>query len=224
MKNRFCKLEFRHYANSKLDTFSGEVKNGIYTNLAVFVTPIVSEAEFTQTLTEYSTAAAEYSLWGITKRTVFENQRQKLIGCLDTLAKYVDTVAQGDVSVIALSGFLPSSSTAMQAPVLDKLQYFLLKRTEVAGEIIVDILPVPNKGAVSYGCFCVEGAPLNHSVFVNGQLKWTTEGPAILQDVNKSRRKVFTGLTPGVVYYFYVYATNPTSVSPLSDPKSILAA
>jgi len=224
MKIQFCKSEFRQYGNSKLDTFSGEVKNGIYTNPTVFVTPAVSESDFSQTLTEFSTAAAEYSLLGITKRTVFENKRQKLIRYLDILAKYTDRVAQGDVSIIALSGFIPSSSSKMHAPVLDKLQYFLLKRTEVAGEIIVDIQPVSNKGAVSYGCLCVEGAPLNHPVFVNGQLKLSTDGPAILQDANKSRRKVFTGLTLGVVYFFYVYATNPTGVSPLSDPKNILAA
>jgi hypothetical protein len=224
MKNRFCKLEFHTYGTSKLDTFSSEVKNGIYMNTAVFLSPTVSETNFSVVLTDFNTAAADYAQFGITKKTVFETKRDKLVSYLDSLAKYVDSVAQGDVSIIALAGFVPSSIGTDRVPVLDKIQYFLLKRTDVAGEIIVDIRPISNKGALNYGCICVEGTPLSQPVFVNGQLKLSADDPAVLQDANKSRRKVFTGLTPGVMYFFYVYATNSVSVSPLSDPKNLLAA
>ncbi|MGL2966282.1 fibronectin type III domain-containing protein [Flavobacterium sp. XGLA_31] len=224
MKTRFCRLEFHNFGTSKLDTFSSEVKNGIYNNAAVFENPTVTEADFTQALTDFNTAAADYAQFGITKKTAFETKRQKLMQFLDSLANYVDSIAQGDISVIALAGFTPSSISSEQAPVLDKIQYFLLKRTEVAGEIIVDIQAIPKKGTIAYGCICVEGAPLSNPVFVNGQLKLSADDPAVLQDANKTRRKMFSGLTPGVVYYFYVYATNSASVSPLSDAKSILAA
>lgn len=213
MKLPSCKLEFHTFSTSKLNTFANEVKNGIYANTAVFVTPTINEINYRTALADFVAAAADYMLLGITKRTAFDNKQEQLIRFLDSLANYVNLVAQGNVSIIALSGFSPSSSHTERSPILKKLEHFILKRTVVAGEIIVDILPLPNKGGVSYGCLCVEGAPLTRPLFENGQLKWSSGGPAVIQDANKSRRKVFRGLNPGVVYYFYVYASNSASLS-----------
>ena len=72
MKLRYCKLEFHSFGTSKLDTFANEVKNGVYTNTSVFPNPTVSEVNFTQSLTDFNAAAADYALFGITKKTVFD--------------------------------------------------------------------------------------------------------------------------------------------------------
>ncbi|MGL2964577.1 fibronectin type III domain-containing protein [Flavobacterium sp. RSB2_4_14] len=224
MANQFCKLEFHKYGASRLDTFTSQVKNGIYTNPTVFVTPPVSEGDFSRTQETFNAAAADYTTYGITKKTAYLNAKNNLLEELDSLAAYVDTTADGDVSIIALSGFEPSKETYQRATPLDKIETFLLKRTNVAGQIIIEIPVISNKGTVNYCCVCSEGVPIANPELSNGQIILEQGDPQVRQDFNKSRRKVFNGLTPGTVYYFYVFATNTVSVSPISDPKNLMAA
>lgn len=224
MANQFCKLEYRRYGAPKLDTFSNQVLNGIYSNAAIFTTPPIPRQEFEDTFKAFTTAAADYKTFGITKKTAFLNAKTRLLYTLDSLAGYVDTVARGDVSTIALSGFDPSKETYQRATPLDKISSFSFKRTNVSGQIIVDIPVITNKGTVNYCCVCSEGEPISNPALVNGQIILEQGDPQVRQDFNKARRKVFNGLTPGVVYYFYVFATNTVSVSPLSDVKSVMAA
>jgi hypothetical protein len=66
--------------------------------------------------------------------------------------------------------------------------------------------------------------PLTTTALVNGQLQTEAADAKVRIDVNKSRKKVFTGLTPGVSYHFYVTASNTAGVAPLSDVKSLMAA
>lgn len=79
-------------------------------------------------------------------------------------------------------------------------------------------------GIINYGCVCAAGAPLTSFNVVNGQIKINPTDPLIYQDLNKSRRKVFSSLQPGVMYYFYAFAVNVVSVSPVSDAKQVMAA
>ena len=106
---------------------------------------------------------------------------------------------------------------------LDKIPQFVLIKSDVPGEIIVEIRTINNKGLLNYSGLCVQGAPLRNTSFINGQIIMAAGGPQILHDCNRSRRKVFKALTAGVQYYFYVYAANSSSVSPLSDGKSLWA-
>jgi len=224
MANQFCKLEFHKFGASRLDTFTSQVKNGIYTNPTVFVAPPVSEADFTTTQETFTTAAAEYSTFGLTKKTAYLTAKSDLLERLDTLANFDDNTSNGDVSIIALSGYEPSKETYQRATPLNKIETFLLKRTNVAGQIIIEIPVISNKGTVNYCCVCSEGVPIANPVLNNGQIILEEGDPQVRQDFNKSRRKVFNGLTPGKVYYFYVFATNTVSVSPISDAKNLMAA
>jgi hypothetical protein len=224
MANQFCKLEFHKYGASMLDTFTSLVKNGIYTNPSVFVAPPFTAVDFAATQETFSAAAADYKTFGLTKKTTYLNAKSVLSGQLDKLAIFVDSTANGDVSIITLSGFDPSKNTYQRATTLDKIETFVLKRTTVASQIIVEIPVISNKGTVNYCCVCSEGAPITNAMVVNGQIILEQGDPQVRQDFNKSRRKVFDGLRPGVVYYFYVFATNSVSVSPISDPKNLMAA
>jgi hypothetical protein len=224
MANQFCKLEFHKYGATRLDTFTSQVKNGIYTNPTVFVAPPVLEVDFTTTQETFNAAAAEYAMFGLTKKTAYLNAKSYLLEQLDTLANFVDSIASGDVSIIALSGFDPSKETYQRATPLDKIETFYIKRTNVAGQMIIEIPVISNKGTVNYCCVCSEGTPITNPELSNGQIILEEGDPQVRQDFNKSRRKVFNGLTPGTVYYFYVFATNTVSVSPISDPKNLMAA
>jgi len=224
MSRQFSKLEFRRYGAPRLLEFANQVYSGIYENTAVFASPVVPREEYEVVMQKFEKAYANYKSLGFTRKQDFLDARNKLLNYLDSLAEYVDSVAKGNASTIALSGFEPSKETYQRATPLDKIENFVFKRTSVSGQIIVDIPVISNKGTVNYACICSEGEPLSNPMLFNGQLMVAPGDPAVRQDFNKSRRKVFNGLTPGVVYYFYVFATNTVSVSPLSDAKSVMAA
>ncbi|WNM18243.1 hypothetical protein [Flavobacterium capsici] len=224
MRIRFCKLNFRQYTATSLDTFCELILGGLYQNAAVFVAPPYSEAEFTATKSAFINAFVEYDKYGPSKLTEFLNAYNALIAMLNSLAAYVNSVALGDASKIVLSGFEPSKEAAQPVPPLVQFTNFTVKRSENAGEVIVNIFPVSNFGVVNYGCICVEGRELSDLSIVNGQLVFPEGIPAVRYDLNKSRRKVFSNLKVGVVYYFYVFGVNTVSVSPLSIPLKLMAA
>jgi hypothetical protein len=224
MKTVTCKLEYHRYGTSGIDTFSNEVRNGIFNNPAVFVSPPVTEADVTAQQSTFNNAAADYAQYGITKKVAFIDAKTKLMNTLDGLATYVDSVAVGNVSVIALSGFVPTSDTNQSADGLAKIESFDVSLSKSSGEILVDIPAYPNQVNVSYNCICVEDAPLQAPALYNGQIVLHATDPVVRQDFNKSRKKVFAGLTPGKKYYFYVFGSNTAGVSPLSNPQSIWAS
>ncbi len=224
MRQSYCKLSFHRFGASQLDSFSNRVKNGIYTNATTFATPVIVAADFTTVLTAFLTAAADYEQYGITKKTAYLTARLDLMEALDQLATYVNTVANGDVSIIALAGYEPSREMSQRSQPLPKIESFTAKRSDNSGQIVVNIPALVNYGVVNYGCLCSEGEPLSNFLMVNGQIKITPTDPLVYQDLNKTRRKVFSGLTPGTIYYFYVFAVNTVSVSPVSDVKQVMAA
>ena len=221
MKIPVCRLEYHKFGTSGLDTFASEVKNGVYTNTTVFASPPVSEANFIAFQGTFSDAAADYAQYGLTKKVAFLATKEVLIDALDSLATYVDSVALGNVSTIALSGFIPTSVSVQPSAPLDKIDTFEVSLSKSTGEIVVDIPAYANQSGVNYNCICVEGAALSNPALINGQIVLHANDPMVRQDFNRTRRKVFGGLTPGIKYFFYVFATNSVSVSPLSNPQSI---
>jgi len=221
MKTPFCTLDFHNFGTPKLETFMSEISNGIYNNPIVFVTPTIAKSVFEVTQTTFADAAADYKKFGLTKKTPFVAAKESLMYQLDQLAGYVDSIAQGDVSTIALAGFTPSREAYQRVPVLTKIPVFSSRTTDVSGEVKLEIPAIVNCGSITYNCVCVEGAPLTNAQVVNGQIVMAAGDPQIHYDLNKSRKKVFQSLTPGSQYYFYVYASNSAGVSPLSDPKML---
>jgi hypothetical protein len=224
MKTITCRLEYHRFGTSALDTFSNEVKNGIFNNPTVFVSPPLRDSEVTEKQNAFNNAAADYVQYGITKKVAFVEAKTILMDTLDTLAAYVDSVALGNVSIIALGGFVPTSDTLQSTEPLPKIEAFLVSLSKSSGEILVDIPAYANQLNVNYNCICVEDAPLQAPALYNGQIVLHATDPMVRQDFNKSRKKVFAGLTPGKKYYFYVFAANTAGVSPLSNPLSIWAS
>ena len=221
MRIQYCKSDYRNFTAVKLSTVSTLVRNGIFNNPIVFVGPPISEADFDTSQSDFSAAAANFKQYGITKKTVFVEARSNLIGLLNQLSSYVNQVSQGNVSLIALSGFTPSRDKYQRVQPLEKIPHFTMKLSVVSGQIKIFIPAINNKGAINYSCLCVKGAPLSNTTLINGQILMGEDNPQIHYDCNKSRRKTFNSLTPGVQYFFYVFASNSASVSPLSDCKSI---
>ena len=80
-------------------------------------------------------------------------------------------------------------------------------------------------GAAAYGCLlCLKPLSSATTIDAGGQLIIGASDFVSKMDVNKSRKKVFTGLTAGVIYYLYFYALNSAGVSTLSKVESIMFA
>ncbi|MEC4048194.1 hypothetical protein OX284_002035 [Flavobacterium sp. SUN046] len=221
MKNRKCRLIFHTYGKFVLDTFANVVKVGVYSNPSVFINVSVTEANFTLLLNDFNLATADYNIYGKTKRTVYLVAKEKLINAIDLLASDVDKIANGDESIILLAGFTPTAASSLRNAPIEKIQEVTVKNTMVSGQIIIETPPVAKNGAVFYGAICSEGTPLGHNDFVDGQITINGNGPKIIFNLNKSRKKVISGCTPGAHYYVYLFAVNAVGVSPLSDPKTI---
>jgi len=216
-----CRVHYRDLKTSELELFSGDVRTGIYLNPTVFINPPVSLEDFDSSRADYITSAAEYKKYGITIKTTFVNCRSSFLKVLDRLVVYTDEIAQGDVSTIALSGFIPSREGFQRVASLEKIENFSVAPSVVSGRAKVVIPAITDKGVLSYCCICVEGAPLSNTSITNGQFVTGSDNPPIHYDFNKSRVKVFDTLKAGTQYFFYVFAHNSVGVSPLSDCKSI---
>jgi hypothetical protein len=219
-----CTLGYHQFGTSALDTFANLVFNGIYNNAAQFPTPIIEQASFTNIKQDFSNAAAEYATYGVVKKTYFTNTRKKLIDTLDLMADYVDGIANGDESLIILSGYTPSATIPQGNIPLTRIEMFVVKRTANEGEIAVEIPAINHHGTINYYCICSEGIPLVNPTLVDGQLVLENVTNKIRYDYSKSRKKLFKGLTIATTYYFYVFASNTVSVAPISEVKSIMAA
>lgn len=219
-----CTFGYHQYGTSALDTFANQVYNGIYNNPTSFVTPPIEKSGFESMQNDFSIAAADYATYGAVKKTHFTTARKKIIDALDLTADYVDSVANGDESLIILSGFMPSITTPQGNIPLTRIEMFLVKRTGVEGEIAVEIPVIKAHGSINYYCICSEGVPLVNPTMVDGQLVMDNVAQKIRYDFSKSRKKIFKNLTITSTYYFYVFASNTVSVAPISEAKNLMAA
>ncbi len=218
MKKRICRLSFQHYGNPILDTFSNGVLNGIFKNELIFVTPPLTSSELTHIITDYNVALSVYKANGMSYKTAFLQARKKLIDALNTLAIYVNGIADGDPSVITLAGYIPTAGESHYAPQLEKILTVTTKVTNVSGQVIIETPAIVGKGVTGYTLILVSGEPLNVENFANDALLITaTEGQQIIISLTKGKKKVVNGLDSNLIYYAYMYAINATGVSPLSD-------
>jgi hypothetical protein len=224
MNKSHCTVGYRHFGTSQLILFAEAIENGIYGNPISFPAPILSQPAFGLLKTKFITAKTDYDTFGAVKRTDLTTAQTALVDGIDLQVDYVNQVANGDESLIILAGFVPSSTVSQNNIPITAINTFTAKRTEVMGEIAVEIPTINGHGTVDYVCVCAEANPLTLPAFTNGQIVTTTADIKIRIDVNKSRKKKFTGLTPGVMYHFYVTAVNTVSVAPISGVRSVMAA
>jgi hypothetical protein len=218
-----CKLDYHKVSVATLENKATQVATGIYGNDTPFSSPPLNEAEFTHIQTDFDNAAADYVTYGAVKKTAFTNAQKKLVSTMDLLATFVDGIANGDESLIILSGFTPTSSIPQNNIPLNRVDTFMLKRTTTPGEILVEIPAIKGHGAIAYFCICSEGIPIDAPLIVDQQLTLDNITNKVRYDFSKSRKKVFKALTPGTTYYFYSFGCNTVSVAPISEVRSIMA-
>lgn len=232
MRTIKCRLEYHKSKLTALAPFALGVRDGIYNNNPPFMAPPLMQPIFEGLITDYSNKYAAYKAHTETKAEM-EIAKGSLMTGLDTMSNYVNTVANGDANIIGQAGFVPTKGSASQQNPPAEPTGITLNRLG-AGELVSDCPVV--EGAEFY-CAVLTQSPIPASIImVNGQIVLneggatpsptpmpgpTPSGIGII-DFNKSRRKIFIGLTPGITYYIYYWAGNTAGVSPLSQVVSFM--
>lgn len=226
-----CRVNYHNYKLDTIDVFAVGVRDGIYNNPTLFPAPPMGLPLFDGLITDYVNKRGAYKSRTI-PRAVFLVAKDSLMSGLDTMSVYVNTVANNDPLIIGQSGYIPTkgNNTPINPPV--QPTGVTLKRA-LAGELEADCTVINN--AESYGAALVANSPLPPEIMINplgqivvndsNQLPPTPPTPDVenikfILDLNKTRKKTFTGLQVGITYYVYYWAMNAGGVSPLSEPVS----
>ena len=163
---------------------------------------------------------------GGAQKPAYQASKAALLSAMDDQADYVDSIANGDPNKIILGGFVPTKGTKSEVPTPTELFAIRIWRG-AAGVLIAECEAQPY--VETFICVLSAGAPLPPNVYLNleaGQLMFNggpTPGPTAGRiDCNPSRRKEFTNLTPGVIYYVTFFGVNASGVGPLSVPVGLL--
>ena len=239
-----CSLSYHKSRVDALPVFAVGVRDGIFDNMAVFMTPPIGEPDFGVLIQNYNDRRGAYENGGLAQKGPYQEAKQALMEGLDALADYVNGVASGDENIILLSGFVPTKGFRSDSPKPVQPTGIVLKRP-ATGVIAAEC--ANQKVAVNYICMVTVNDPLPSNVVLNenGQLTYTSSDDAPVQDqtdqnasnsadattittayidFNPGRRKEFRNLQLGSRYYFYFIAANAQGVSTISDGVSMICS
>ncbi len=221
MKKIRCRLEYRDFNNRDLIQFCTQVSNGIFNDADKFDAPAVAHAVFTTAFTNYTDSVARYENAPKIEKTAMELARKEMIEILDLMRLYVDQLANGDESLINLSGFVPTKATVDKSTPLVATESFDVRRTTNLGEVQVEIHKQSAYDALWYFVICSTSYNLPANIVNEGVLDFSNKNDNMRINLSNGRTKVFSNLPTGTMYYFYVIAANSVSVSPISSPKGL---
>ncbi len=188
--------------------FATGVHGGIATHDTTFVTPVPALTVLNTALSNLDsrlTAIAMMESNLEAERTLVRENETTLVDALTQLANYVETTANGDASVIQLSGFDLANEPTPIGP-LPPPENLLGSTADIEGN--VDLKWKRVKGAKSY---IVECATDPSGV-------WLQSG------VTTRTTLVCAGLVSGTKYWFRVRAVGAAGLSGWSDPAQKMAA
>jgi len=203
-----------------LENFSAGVMIGIYANVAAFATPTITKAAYTALFNDYVAKRKTRDAGGKADNMAYKVSRTALITALNTLADYVNSIAQGAIDCIKLAGYQASNDPSRLVPDKDPIAQegvTLYREKKTVGQLTSDCGKLAN-GSHSLAILC-EANPLPEgTTLVNGILVFPTAITfKISLDLNMQKKRVWTGLTAGVVYYCYYIVINSHGASGLSN-------
>jgi len=208
--------DYRKAADDQLDRKAIAVKNGLTTNAANFPAPPVGPTALGNLAATYTNAYSAYKRGGLDQKPAFQAAQTALLNAMDDNADYVDRVANGDSELIVEAGYVPTKASGSPIPAPLRPEGVKAERGQTDGEILVECPVV--EGAEFYGLLVAEGTPFTTPPFFNGVFHFNPgQNISCGIDVTKSRKKKVQGLTPGTLYYFYMYAGNANGISALSS-------
>lgn len=223
-----CRLNFHNMRNDLLDVFAIGVRDGIYNNVIVFAMPPLAQPMFQALIDAYLNTYGAYKQGGLAQKGPFLAAKTALINGLDQFAEYVNPIANNDANIVTLAGFVPTKGSSSTVNPPGQPTGIVVKRG-ISGELLAECPKITT--VIFYGALLIADNPLPDNIMINeaGQIIVDgTDNPSpspspspgssyYVLDMNKSRKKKFTGLTKGRMYYIYFYAANAGGVSPLSE-------
>lgn len=103
--------DFRNLDSAQLIQYAEEIVKKMGEHDAIFVTPIPTLSLVSQAIGEFRIAVAEAAFNDRQAISVRREKRIELEFLISDLAKYVDTIARGNETVILSSGFIPSKTS-----------------------------------------------------------------------------------------------------------------
>lgn len=223
----YCSRSYRWESYDTVGGTAQRVSAGIYGNTGTFTAPPLTETVFNAAIDDYITKRGLYTQGGVNYRDAFDASYAVLIGHLDTQADFVDGVANGNGTIIAMGGFVATKGETTKAERPGQVSG-LMVLSNAAGT--VNMTCGKMDGASGYICIVTDGAPLPDGVKVTDTGKVIFNETAMqsirsmIIDGRTPRRKSFNGLEPGNRYYFAYVAINSAGVGPLSNPLAVVVA
>ncbi|SEM22059.1 hypothetical protein SAMN05216436_102270 [bacterium A37T11] len=209
MPTRTARSGFKHMRDSDLLNLGGTVLAAMTANTN-FTNPNPALTVLETALEDYRTKLEASSRRGSPLEVSLKNDsRDALLSVLKQLAFYVNTVANGSLSVILSSGF-PSSSIAVKSQVPAIPERLKLADWLQSGQMVFSFDPVLEAWMYEY-CYADQKD-------TDGNIVW----PDPLS-TTKSRNNLLAPLNPGTIYYARVRSRNGNGVSDWSDPVSLMA-
>ncbi len=218
MKKINCSLSFREYSKPNYSLFCERVEASVYDNSGAFPAPPVTQAEFKDIFAKYSKIEVQYKIAPSVNKTNFINVKNDMDNTLTKIAEYVNTVANGNESIINLSGFVPTKNTASKSAPIENAATGTVKRGPAAGQISLESTAIKGKGTVNYSVVVAIGAPLPDGSFNNGVFVVNNTAVNCVLDYTRPRKKVISNLPPGSKVYVYFLAANPAGAAPIGEP------
>lgn len=233
-----CSFSFHTSKVDYFPVFAGGVRDGIFGNPQTFAMPPLALPGFQARLDNYNNKRYAYEQGGMAQRGPYREAKADLMEALDTLVPYVDSVADGNVNIVTLAGYVPTKGGKSKAVKPDDPTGVQLTRG--AKGVLLAECDNQNKQA-HFGCILTANNPLPDNIILNdsGQLQILDEQEGnnkevqlaaasimvtALLDLNPGRKKQFINLQPGVTYYVVFYASNSAGVSGFSGTVSIMCA
>ena len=232
-----CKLSYHNLKNDLIDVFAVGVRDGIYNNVSVFMTPPLPQPDFQGLIDTYINTHGAYKQGGLAQKGPFLAAKTALMEGLDQTAEYVNTVAKNDANIITLAGYVPTKGNSSSVNPPPQPTGITVKRG-ISGELLAECPKIAT--VLFYGAFLIADSPLPDNIMINGEGQLVVDenaptpippsgpspapGPSTMYfaiDFNKSRKKKFTALTKGRMYYIYFYAGNAGGISPLSEAAGL---
>ena len=203
-----------------LGAFFSNVRVSLFGLPDQFPNPTVTQDNMKLLTTDLSDAASQFKSGGDLKKPDYTNVISAIKKMLNTIADYVDEVANGDKDIIKMAGMVPTG----QKKIGDKAIKAKYKVSGVAGKRLNATMIETTCDALGaeaiYTCVVSEDNPLTKEAVINaaGQLRLPKNIPNIVHiDSSNQKTKKITDLTPRTHYYITYFVRIGKVITQMSD-------
>jgi hypothetical protein len=210
-------MDFKQLTIPQKIVFGNNVVSQMTTNAGTFATPAVGVTVLQKITGQLQSNAADAAGGDHQKVAVMHSTEKNWDNLFGQQAVYVDSIAQGDVSIILLSGFKATKNESTPSGEPEVVKIIKLVPNAKAGSIYLEIDSMV-RGTVFMYFVCSDAAKI---VMVNNELS-IAGNPTLLAFITDTHRKVnFNNLPSRATVYVSVAAFNSAGFGEVSAPVAV---